>query len=789
MTVNFENSWIKVPPPYPPHELFCLAERTAAGLSTLSSINAEQKLNRARQIALQALGKTTLDALASYVLYTQMHVTSAVNLSRILNSLNVDFSQSLAESVVNESQLNKGKSETNSPVEVRTRLIGAFWGVIGAYCFAEMCDALETVFMPILTAAINKRHPHIQDGLYEVADYKTALQEFTQQRSKSQPVYEIIQEEGPDHDKSFTVRVTAKSIGTAVGAGRSKKAAEQAAAKSFLLPFIQKDPSIIRKRENRGTRVIHKSASQAKISQLRQKEVPIEAVIKSLCRDDKLLHQALTHTSVAREFQIPDTTGLATLGDWLIRAFLTRKICKAFWDQAAINEINVVLSVFYREDSIARLFDEWNLKNRVFVGGAQTRQGCTSEMKETFVQAIAGACYVDANNLSTALQRMDDNLNNHIELTLNKFRDSSEATIISRHLIDPKTTLQELTQISGNLPEYTLVSETGPAHKSEFKSGVKIRSSIPNTFSPWLIGAFAPTKTKAEESAARSYLGLARELIKGGKPSALSLFRNQSRAAVGIVDQIAELLLQTILCADGDQQDFLQRTGLSLLASMTDDLNVVVNRLAHVDAFIQSQKRELESSPRFLSKAAVPLQTAAEIESIIGSLSAYLGELKPEQWAETGKMRRTILERLLGLTNLLKQLTEREEIRDLTEVVRQMVKSGYCIFKETDATEPFLVCGMRGFLDWFFTELCSELTSESIVIRLSPTDRTLEIEAPNSIRETKSLPGFVDSIVKCSDALLFGAGVRSCALTESGLRFVFINSQNGPLVAYFLQEG
>jgi len=64
-------------------------------------------------------------------------------------------------------------------------------------------------------------------------DHKTLLQEMAQQALGSVPHYKIIEESGPDHDKRFIVQV---SFGEKyqIGYGKSKKAAEQDAAKKTL---------------------------------------------------------------------------------------------------------------------------------------------------------------------------------------------------------------------------------------------------------------------------------------------------------------------------------------------------------------------------------------------------------------------------------------------------------------------------------------------------------------------------------------------------------------------------
>ncbi len=66
-------------------------------------------------------------------------------------------------------------------------------------------------------------------------DYKTQLQEILQRKGGVAPSYAIIGESGPDHNKSFVARVMLHDGAFADGTGKSKKEAEQAAAKAALL--------------------------------------------------------------------------------------------------------------------------------------------------------------------------------------------------------------------------------------------------------------------------------------------------------------------------------------------------------------------------------------------------------------------------------------------------------------------------------------------------------------------------------------------------------------------------
>ncbi|MFO7964402.1 MAG: ribonuclease III [Desulfobacterales bacterium] len=83
-------------------------------------------------------------------------------------------------------------------------------------------ELVERLFVDTF-AYIDEINPNI--------DYKSRLQEFVQLHQISMPEYTIIRETGPDHDKTFTAELVFNDI-TAAGSGKSKKGAEQEAAKN-----------------------------------------------------------------------------------------------------------------------------------------------------------------------------------------------------------------------------------------------------------------------------------------------------------------------------------------------------------------------------------------------------------------------------------------------------------------------------------------------------------------------------------------------------------------------------
>ncbi len=71
------------------------------------------------------------------------------------------------------------------------------------------------------------------DELFSI-DYKSALQEYLQADHLPPAEYRVAEETGPEHQKTFTVEVTAGPASVARGTGGSKKVAEQQAAKTIL---------------------------------------------------------------------------------------------------------------------------------------------------------------------------------------------------------------------------------------------------------------------------------------------------------------------------------------------------------------------------------------------------------------------------------------------------------------------------------------------------------------------------------------------------------------------------
>ena len=75
------------------------------------------------------------------------------------------------------------------------------------------------------------------------ADFKTRLQERTQERLRLAPRYLVVSESGPEHAKVFEVEVQIGDTAYARATGRNKKEAEQAAARETFRQLFEPDPA------------------------------------------------------------------------------------------------------------------------------------------------------------------------------------------------------------------------------------------------------------------------------------------------------------------------------------------------------------------------------------------------------------------------------------------------------------------------------------------------------------------------------------------------------------------
>lgn len=107
-----------------------------------------------------------------------------------------------------------------------------------------LADALEAViaaiyldrgFDEVRRFIVEKLLPiMVQESLVHDTNYKSLLLEAVQAKGQQAPKYAVVREEGPDHEKHFTVDVIVDGTVIGTGSGKNKKDAEQAAAEAGL---------------------------------------------------------------------------------------------------------------------------------------------------------------------------------------------------------------------------------------------------------------------------------------------------------------------------------------------------------------------------------------------------------------------------------------------------------------------------------------------------------------------------------------------------------------------------
>ncbi len=123
--------------------------------------------------------------------------------------------------------LSRGERQTGG-AERPSNLSSLFEALVAAiYLDAGLDAAREFVDKHLL------RCPPLADSAGEL-DAKSALQEFTQAKMATLPEYRVLAQEGPPHAPLFTVEVVLEGKTLATGQGRSKKEAEQNAARQAL---------------------------------------------------------------------------------------------------------------------------------------------------------------------------------------------------------------------------------------------------------------------------------------------------------------------------------------------------------------------------------------------------------------------------------------------------------------------------------------------------------------------------------------------------------------------------
>jgi ribonuclease-3 len=183
---------------------------------------------------LEFLGDAVLSLVISEYLASRLPESTEGALSKLKAQL---VSESSLERVARRLQLGGylklGRGEELSRGREKSSLLAdAVEAILAAVYLDGGFEASRRVTLHIFAAEVSQVGLRGHNAGAE--DYKTQFQEWCQKRHDTLPHYKTIRESGPDHDKCFDVEVTILGEVVGVGSGRSKKEAEQQAAKQAL---------------------------------------------------------------------------------------------------------------------------------------------------------------------------------------------------------------------------------------------------------------------------------------------------------------------------------------------------------------------------------------------------------------------------------------------------------------------------------------------------------------------------------------------------------------------------
>ncbi|KXZ40070.1 ribonuclease-3 [Alkalithermobacter thermoalcaliphilus JW-YL-7 = DSM 7308] len=200
-------------------------------LTHSSYANENKRFNVKHNERLEFLGDSVLGIVISHHLFEDRKELPEGELTKL--RANIVCEESLNEVAVSINLgeyllLGKGEEATGGRERVSI-LADAFEAVIGAIYLDGGIESAKKFIMDTMKEVIEDS---IKGKVFR--DYKTHLQEMLQSKESEKIVYEVLKETGPDHNKKFLVQVKQGDQILGTGEGKTKKEAEQRAAKQAI---------------------------------------------------------------------------------------------------------------------------------------------------------------------------------------------------------------------------------------------------------------------------------------------------------------------------------------------------------------------------------------------------------------------------------------------------------------------------------------------------------------------------------------------------------------------------
>ena len=195
-----------------------------------SYLNEHRRTVKSHNERLEFLGDAVLEMAVTEFLYSNYQDPEGVLTNWRSSLVRTESIAQAASHYEFEPLLRLSKGEMRGTERARVQILAnSFEAVIGAIYLDQGYEQAKK----FIASSILSTFEHIlASGSW--VDSKSHLQELAQRQETATPVYRIISEEGPDHDKTFTVGVFVNNQIRGQGSGPSKQAGQQKAAEAAL---------------------------------------------------------------------------------------------------------------------------------------------------------------------------------------------------------------------------------------------------------------------------------------------------------------------------------------------------------------------------------------------------------------------------------------------------------------------------------------------------------------------------------------------------------------------------
>ena len=199
-------------------------------LTHRSYVNEHKKSVSEHNERLEFLGDAVLELVVTDYLYSNFSEPEGVLTSRRAALVRTESIGAAGQKLGYEPLVRMSKGEKNGSERARLQILAnAFEATIGSIYLDQGYDEASRF---IHEHILSKLEGILAEGSWR--DPKSHLQEVSQQLDGATPVYKVLSEEGPDHDKVFTLGAYVNGTLMGKGIGPSKQSAQQQAARAAL---------------------------------------------------------------------------------------------------------------------------------------------------------------------------------------------------------------------------------------------------------------------------------------------------------------------------------------------------------------------------------------------------------------------------------------------------------------------------------------------------------------------------------------------------------------------------